>query len=110
MKLSDIDQAVNDSGLTAKQVVKRLDGENGVRITWGETSVIVERQTVDHARAQWSAARELFTPQELARERDSIIADIEAAISETNKKRPQKHIMDKLMADLVAWHALALDA
>ena len=103
--LPNFDRVANDSGLTLEKVNERLEG--GVRIAWGELSVIVESHMIDDARAVWSAVRSIFNQEQLAQERDSIIADIEAALPETNKKRPRKSVMDKLMADLVAWHVMA---
>jgi hypothetical protein len=102
---------VNDSGHTLAEVEQILSDDKSVVVTYGDKlGMRIERAAVENARVYWAAARRVFTPDEFARERESVVRDIEAALPETTKKRPRKSVMNKLMADLVAWHAIGLDS
>ena len=105
------EDVTNDSGHTLAEVEQILSDDKSVLVTYGDKiGLRIERAAIDNARVYWAAARRLFTPDEFARERESVINDIEAALPETTKKRPRKSVMDKLMSDLVAWHAIGLDS
>jgi hypothetical protein len=101
---------VNDTGRPTGTVFASLAGDNYVTIKWGEVELRVDKAIVDCCRKSWQEVKSILTQAQIVEQREFALSAINRHIGETNRARPRKAKMDRLMSELVSWHVMQGDA
>lgn len=92
----------NDSGLSLEEVQKALQGDNSVRLTYGDISILIERTAYEEVRANVKK----YSAFELPLVKESTLRSLQEALPAVKSLKASKQVMDDFVSDLMIWEAL----